>query len=682
MKRCNGFQLMVACLAAAWLAGVPGAIAEENEEYTGRLSLVIRGVDVTGDDGLFREHQWMNSDTVGGIDVFTYRRGDLLIEGRSLFGEDDFGISLSFEPPEGLFFHGGADHYRKYFDDTGGYFEGASFSLDEELSVDIGNIWAEAGTASENTEVSFGYERQFKEGTKSLLEWNRPGAHAIYPATKELDQTTDIFKVDISHDINGLVLGDAFRYEIFDSDTSRSDLVPADLYDPEKANAQGHPVDTDDYEHDQFSNAFTVEKWIRDRFLLTAGYLYVNHKGVADFSMNYTPQNDLGDPPEFSSHSKHYSTEGYEFDSHSNVFTVGAIVLPSEDVTLSFGFQAEDSKTTSDDEIDRAGHGHPDTPVPVQAQTELDLRILREDVEVRFTGLSHSSIYASAKFVQEDNYHFEDLDIHGDPDHAGDGMLRETEEENRTKKFRIGFTTSPNPGFSLNVYYQRTNRDLDYNHLQDIEYDDDDGVLVPIPDADGYSAYIDSLRIKDDQVAAKLAFRPAPWLRAGVKYQFVQTDRDSITMASPGDEFARSHYDSGIFSLSAVVAPSPEFFLSATYSQQDTTTELRQIFAPGAVDDYRGDVRTFLTNARFTPMEKTDLTVRYLYSRADNEQDSGLPASSDFERHFFNVGLNQRIGKGFSGTAGYSYYKYEDFNYADAYDYKTHVVFGGIVKEF
>ncbi len=63
----------------------------------------------------------------------------------------------------------------KYYDDTGGYNPTvipSEFDLNRDLHVDIGRLWIDFGlTLPRWPQIVLGYEYQFKNGDKSMLDW-------------------------------------------------------------------------------------------------------------------------------------------------------------------------------------------------------------------------------------------------------------------------------------------------------------------------------------------------------------------------------------------------------------------------------------------------------------------------------------------------------------------------------
>src|SRR6185295_15493393 len=73
----------------------------------------------------------------------------------------------------------GFEQYREYYSDAGGYFPGfdpSMYSLDRDLHLDVGRAWANfVLTLPDKPRILLGYEYQYRNGSKSLLQWGDVG---------------------------------------------------------------------------------------------------------------------------------------------------------------------------------------------------------------------------------------------------------------------------------------------------------------------------------------------------------------------------------------------------------------------------------------------------------------------------------------------------------------------------
>lgn len=99
----------------------------------------------------------------------------LELRSRSLWRPEDHEIELSLRQPDLGFFTIGYGQFRRYYDDTGGFyarFGQEAFSLDRDLHLDSGRAWIEVGLGQvDRTTITLSYENQFRDGEKSTLHW-------------------------------------------------------------------------------------------------------------------------------------------------------------------------------------------------------------------------------------------------------------------------------------------------------------------------------------------------------------------------------------------------------------------------------------------------------------------------------------------------------------------------------
>ncbi|MDO8730167.1 MAG: hypothetical protein Q7J69_03145, partial [Candidatus Omnitrophota bacterium] len=140
-----------------------------------------RYIGVDGDDEKFRAHHWMKDGFTGGVrdlsasKVFT--NGAVLeAGGHALVDQNDLGAAFSLKKEGMGFARADFSEFRKYYDGTGGthHFFSTLQSVEtgKELAMDIGKFSLETGLALEGLpQISFLYDRHFKDGAKSRLTW-------------------------------------------------------------------------------------------------------------------------------------------------------------------------------------------------------------------------------------------------------------------------------------------------------------------------------------------------------------------------------------------------------------------------------------------------------------------------------------------------------------------------------
>jgi hypothetical protein len=418
---------------------------------------------------------------------------------------------------------------------------------------------------------------------------------------------------------------------------------------------------------DTLSNSMALESWVTEWLLLSGGYLYFDLSGEADYRMSTMPAAAPSD--------KFWFIQQMDTDQTSHVANLGAFLKPMEKLTLSLGLQAEDTGTTADGSLDRL-EGSPAISLPLAVDSESDLTSYREELELRFSAIPWTVLYAKGIFEQGSVDHAErELLMPG----SLQEMLRQTDEDKDQQRYRVGSAFSPCRAFSADAYYQRTDRENDYDH-------EVDEAAAGVPDL-GYSAFIRTLEMAADEYSGRLVFRFTSWLRTSLQCQRFETVTDSDTEAgiTPGGEATASEYESNRYSANLVVLPTARLLLSATYAFEDTTTSTEAVQAPAVLDEYEGNVHTVLASAQYTVGKGTKLDLSCLYSVADNDQGNlgGVPAGTEFQRQELRAGITHRFSETLTGRVQYLFADFDDDHYgSESNSYTAHGVYVGMTTTF
>jgi hypothetical protein len=674
---------------AKWSPGSEAARRESNLSITPAVSWIT----VSGNAQKFREDWWRKEGFTAGYETFEMiepvgRQAELKVEGRALFDQHDYRVAVTLNRPELGFVRAGYDTFRKYFNDTGGYyapFNQAPLRLGRDLYEDIGKAWFDVGlTLPDWPKVVLGYEYQFKEGEESLLQWGpvnvdpalSPATRNIAPAYKQVDESVHIIKLDASHEIGGLLMEDQFRGEFYDLSTRQNTftntLGTAGL-------APYSKVD-EGYDHFVGVNALRVEKQVRDWLFLSGGYLYRKLDGDATMSQPI-PSPLTG-----------FATGGPRIvlDQQTHILNANAQLGPWEGLSGFGGVQTEWTRQKGDGSIDSELDFDSGSQVGTgRVFGDLDKSTREESIGVRYTRIPFTVLFAEGRLQQEDISQYEN---EVDSEAGMTIFERDTEASSDLKEVRGGFSFSPWAAVSLSGHYKHRVRDSDYDHLLDTN------AVVPLsllPGGAGYSAFIRNRELKTDEVEAKLAWRVNRWLKTTFTYQLLATDYHTTTdpvdgfdsasgnlvvAASPGGRIFAGNYDAHVYSLNAALTPWRRLYCSGTFSYRDTRLETSSDFNP-AVVPYRGDVYSVLGSATYSLGPSADLQATYSFSRADyrqNNQANGLPLGIEYAMHGLEAGLTRRFGKNVTTHLKYGFYRNNEASSAGANNYTAHALMASL----
>lgn len=644
----------------------------------------LRWVSVEGDKHKFREVEGIKEGFGGGVEQFAIEEKvgpdkTFLAEGHILFPENDVRLKLELRKTDVGFVRGGFEEWRKYYDDTGGYyrpFSPQSFNLDRDLHLDVGRAWVDFGlTLPHLPQVVLGYEYQFREGDKSTLEWGNVGGATsgknIYPASEAVHEHTHVAKLDVTHDFLGFHLEDNARVEIYDSRTRHDDAASLSL---------GPTPDTTvrssyDASHVQGMNTIHLERYIRDWWFISGGYLYSRLEG--DASLDQVTINAFGVPAA----GAFWSADTTTLKTESHVVSIGNLLLPVPWLSASAGVQSEWTRQEGFGNVN-LDQGDPNAPgafflYPAIVQSDLDKQQTSENFSVRLTKIPWTVLFAEGRFDQESIGQYEqDAPQPGVTPDNSTTFLRNTDYTNDREEFRAGFSTSPWKWAVLSAHYKVRDSESDYdNHKIAL-------------DPAGYSAFIRARKIDTDEVEAKLALHPCSWLRTTLTYQLVATDYSTTTDPVPGasrpSALLAGNYDAHVYGISATATPFRRFSISGAFTYGDSRIVTLGVAEPTVVP-YKGDVYAASASANYALNEVTDLRAAYSFSRANYGQDNivgGLPLGLDYTRHALTVGLTRRLTNLLSTKLGYGFYQYREPSTGGGNNYTAHGIFATLIMKW
>ncbi len=640
------------------------------------LTPTMRWISVHGNEQVFREQAWTREGGNAGVEHFevkekTGEHSTTSLEGRVL--RDDFRVALTLEQEEFGFARVGAQRYRKYFSDTGGYyplFPRPAFSLNRDLHLDSGSAWVDFGlTLPDWPRMVAGYEYQFKQGEKSSLQWGSvvsgvegngdPRARNILPSAKEIDERVHILKFDLEHDIRGVRIENSFRGEFYDLATRRTNLNFTTGFLQSDAVREG-------YHHFQGANSFRLEKQFAAWLFGSAGCLYSKLNGDASFNLD---EMNVGPLP---GSTQQWRSQQIVLERESHVINANALFGPWDGLTLSTGVQSEWTRQKSLGEANLAvfdGEGLPFLPATsVALRSDLDKVTVEERLSLHYTKIPFTSLFAEVRGQQESLGQFEDQV--GNP---LNDFLRNTDTDSDLKDFRVGFNTSPWRRVSFNASYRHSKKANHYNHFLD---------TTP-----GYSAFIRSLGRISDEVETKLVLHPVAWFKSTLGVKWVETDYHTATDpagdgVSPGGRLQAGNYHGLIPSVNFTLTPWQRLYWSGTFTCQDSRTSTAANNSP-AIVPYKGQIYSALASGTFAWNARTDLRVSYSFSHADYGQNNfadGLPVGMRYWRHWVQTGISRHFRKNLTGNLHYGFSVYDERGHFN--NYTAHGLFASLAMNW
>jgi hypothetical protein len=682
-------------LLRAWIdQGVSWSASQTNaSKITFSVTPGIQWFAVSGDERKFREHMGIKEGWNGGAQSLFLQqqlRPDrrLTLEGRMLANPEEYKLKLELEQRDLGFVRFGFEQYREYYDDTGGFhsFTPPSFNLGRDLHLDIGRAWVDLGlTLPDWPRMVIGYEFQYRDGAKSILEWGDVGSNTfepeftadttdakkIMPAFRQIDEQVHVFKFDLTHDVNGLGIENSFRADLYENRTERNTTGFRDL---SGFNQNSEVLTREDHDHFQASDSIRLEKQVRDWLFLSGGYFFSTLEGQYGFGM----QTSYPDG-EYITRERRYFTDSIILEQDSHVFNANTQLGPWGGLTVYAGVQNEWMSqhgfgTLSFYEgIPESFLPVPVTLLPVMLDSNLDRAVVEEHFGARYTQIPFTVLFVEGRFAQES------IDQTEARTGSAQDFLRDTDASSNLAEGRIGFTVSPWTRLSLTSHYKRRNKDSDYDHLRDIDL---------ARDSEGYSAFITGREVATDEFSSKLSIRPVNWVKLGVTYQLIATDYETTTQPilrggpedTPGGPILAGNFDAHVYGLTAALSPWHRLHVSSAFNLRQSRISTAHNLSPVIVD-YEGDVYSSISRATVILNNKTDLTLGYTYSWADYGQDNfdrGLPLGIVYDWHMVSAGITRAWKKNLSTNLQYRFYSYDEENTGGFNNYTAHGILASL----
>lgn len=638
------------------------------------LAPAVGWVGVQGDKAKFRELQGVNDGFSGGVEEVSFFQQTSPTEKFSLTGHaiapnQDYKLNLAIDEADQGFLHLGYDEWRKYYDDSGGYDPALippQLSLNRDLYVDNGRFWIDFGlTLPRWPQMVVGYEYDFSQGTKSMLDWgNVPAPPSPYginiaPSTKSLDEQTQIIKFDLTHDFYDWHLEDNARVELY-SENNQS--VESGTF------LGGAPVTQDDYHHAQGMNTLMLERQFWDWLFLSGGYYYSKLEGNDFFTQTNSPTFASGSPPSWASSEITLNRE-------SQIFSVAGLILPLEYLSLSLGSQNEWTRENS------FGDSIPnfETATYNSGLANYDEFQASQNADLRFTKIPFSVLFASARFDEGTIGEFQQ--------EGGGNLTNQTDVSDLRYNLRAGFNTSPWNWVSWEAEYLRQYGNWDYSHPID-------WYVSPLGDptfgtpTNGYPAFILGRQIQSDGVDTKLTLHPLTWLRTTLSYQLLSTEYSSKTDpaffgASPGGPLDDGRSRNQIYGINATLTPFRRFYFSGAFTYSHTYTGTAT-YGNSAVVPYQGDTYTVVATAAYALNPKTGLQASYSFSDANYGQSvsPGMPLGLDFTHQVLFVGLTRRLTEHVSCALRYEFSHYTEPSTGNLNNFNAQGVFATLIYKW
>lgn len=624
-------------LAAAGIAAVGATSALAEEASKNSVDFTLGGFQIHGDDAAFQRRFGNNGDFYGGISNFHYEQavGDDLFtaDGHAAFGMDDYELDMTYTRDGLGYLNAGYRQFRTWYDPSGGI---ETVLSNSPMELDRGEVWLEAGLRKEDLpEVTFGYVHRWRDGQKDSTIWST----AQLPSFSNINESSDIFMLDVSHRISETDLDLSLRYQIDNVDNDR------------RVANQAVTEARDLIESELFSSSLSSQTQFNERMLMSFAYMYT----TMDTDLNGSIHDE-----------NRFIFGGTNFS--QNVATANFWWNPVDDLVVVPSVRAEWQNIT--------GTSFTRDPLGVlvtngSQNSGIDALDVTEELEVRYSGIENVLVYSRFEWTQGDK------DSHQFEAGRNGGVPRTVDVDTDAGKYILGTNYYPTSGVSLSAqyYYQQSDREYDSN---DTGTQKDLGAQILQHDSD------------TNDLNLRLTWRALPNLTLVTRYDYQQTEIENQTeVGNPLvalDLIESADIISHILSQSATWMPVERCYIQASFSYvlAETNTPA-DVSNPAVIHDSDNDYVTASLTTGYAIDDKTDITAGYSFYRSDNYSGFAggvLGFGTDIEEHVFSVSLNRRISPNMIWNLGYAYYTSNDGVSNGINDYDAQMVSSGLQVRF
>jgi len=598
---------------------------------------------IIGDRAKFEQDNWSSRNTSGGIENLTVskqmnKEDSLDFEGKAIAGNNDYNANLILAR-EGLGSLTVAfKEFRKYFDPTGGFYSGFLPGMNNpvepntDLHLDIGNFKIEGILAKENSpEYSLSYERDSRQGTKSLLEWGTEKLSAtsrkLYPAALETHETVDRVKAGVKY---ATKTSEVSAEQTFESTRAKNEDIYSETYYLASGLLSSQRTRLENFDSNAYTTLLRGFKDFNDKWSASCGVLYNHYKGGS--LENLVGSTNMDNPA--------------SLEQNSTTIFPTVSFKPLKNLAMTFGSKAEF--------IDKNGDSLLSPNMNVSSTYQ---RIFTQALQLKYNGIKNIALYADGSFEKK---------LIRQSESKTAALDRKVKSIADTDNFTLGAKWYPVPKINISVEDNYKNKSIENND----EFDNDAG----------YRGFIDDMNINSNRPTLKLNYKPFRWMAYTLGYTYEDSTYGTRTKQGSSTEIAKNKIHE--YSLQATLTPVDCFYISLFYERKNDFTSTRADGAGGAAEavqqpDYKANVDVLGFDSSYALSKKTSLNLGYSMYKTDNFNDfsaTGMPFGLDNFSQNVSFGVKQTLSKNSSLELKYKYLSYTESSNNHADDYEAHLL--------
>ncbi|AOS46247.1 hypothetical protein Verru16b_03346 [Lacunisphaera limnophila] len=688
--------VVLVCAGLFLAAGALPAAEPKEAPLENNIDFAYGYVDTDGHSPAFQKHNLLDKNGFGGVEdlYLTKSLNDtttLVLKGRALAGNNDYLFDLTVTKDDVGFVKLGYKEFRVWYDGRGGYLPSRMFTrslYDEDLAIDRGNLWFEAGFLPEDKpHFNVRYDLFTRKGTKSSTSWgdtglavNAANTRGLLPTFLGIDEKRHQLSADVSQAKDNSAWALGVRVDQGDYTNSRNINRRAG-----EAGLDRKITAKEGQDYDLFQVRGSYENKIHDKLMVTTAVatttIDTTLSGSRIYGADYDPVYDGAFVNRQQRDEGFFALHG-KSEMKQTIGTLSARYQPRETLVIVPSVRFETIDWTNEVEFEETNFGGGTTRPPavelVGADSEKDWEVVAASIETRYTGIKKVSLNFKADWTDSEGDLTEERILEPGTTHAIVSIDRDTRFERMSEKYAATATWYVMPGTTVAAQYYYKVRTNDYRNTRD----------NTVSSADRYPAYLANQDFETNDFNVRLSTKLGAQLRSVTRYDYQDS---SITSQDIGLAFNESgSMTTHIISETISWTPRPRWYVQGAANMVWDT--LRTPAAPltgaagGLVKNSDANYIYLSLGGGYVLDEQSDVYFDYAVTESkdsfvDNSNRT-VAYGSDAKTQLASVTWTRRLDRRTSVTLKYAYAKNDDVPNGGYADYEAHMLYGKLQYRF
>lgn len=679
------------------LAGLLPAAEKKEPPLENYIDLSAGYTTQTGDRPAFQKAQQFKKEGFGGIEglYITTAINDstnFVFQGHALAGNNDYLLDFAITKDEVGFLKFGYREYRVWYNGRAGFLPSTGFTrqlYDNDLSIDRGNLWFEAGyIAPDRPNLNLRYDLFTRKGTKDSLSWgdtglavNASNLRGLLPSFWKIDEKRHQFVGDLSktNEKSNWALG--VRVDRGDYTNTRNENRRAG-----EAGFDRKVTQKESQDYDLFQMRGSYVNQIHEKLMVTTAVarttIDTTISGSRIYGQDYDPIYDAAflnrqqrDEGFFGLHGK--------AEMKQTIANISARYQPTENLAIVPAVRFEKIDWSNRVDFEETNFSATKLPIndEVEAESEKDWKVLAESLEVRYTGWKNVSLNFKGEWTDSKGTLTEDRILEPGTPLQVVSIDRDTEFQRKTQKYAATTNWYARPGTTVAVQYYYKVRTNDFRSTRDTTPN-------TLTSGDRYPAYIANQDFETNDFNVRLSTKLAPNLRSVTRYDYQTTTIRTQDVSLPMGESA--NMTSHILAETLTWNPQPRWYVQAGINLVWDTFNTPAVGLTGAAADLVKNADANYTSLNlgsgYALDERSDIYFDYSLTQSkdsfiDNSART-VAYGSEAKTQLASVTWNRKLDRRTSVTLKYAYAKNEDVPSGGFANYEAHMLYGKVQYRF